>query len=468
MRLSKFIPCLAMLICLNAFPSVSHGVELKTSGELKMNANFWTNMNFSKRRDSVADNDVSTYEDAVLWERLRLNFDFLASEQLKAYTQFEIGEFTWGNKVGAFDTDEVAIEVPRAMLQYTWPHTDITISVGKFELALPESSYFGGSPIFDENITAFVANVPLTDSLQATMGYARALDVDSSSTPERYNDDFDFLLLSVPIHTAPFHLTPFAVYSWLGKDSLDRAISSNLKAPSDLRGIISAVGSGTGLYESSEVHPWWAGTSLETDISASSVAVYFDFNYGHLDDKNNRNDRKGWFTDFALAYTGVEWAVPSVFFAYGSGMDDKIDNGDERMPYLDENWDAGTAWTGCSPTLKSDIDTHPTGAWYLGAKLSQVSWMENLTHDFVVAYYRGTNHQDMAPYLTYANDLTAKDSVFEADTYTYYDIYQELTAIMEFGVLFPDYDKEIWKGIAPQADAQDTAWKVVFGLKYSF
>ncbi len=456
----------ALLVTL-VFPPLVHAVELKTKGEVIMNVNFWNNRNFSSASDPIPGNDINSYKDTLIWERVRLDFEFIANQNIKAYVQFEIGEFTWGNDIGAFDTDRVAVEIPRAMIQYNWPETNIAISAGKFELALPQSSYFTGSPIFDENITAFLASVPVSDEFQITLAYARALDMDVDTTVKKYNDEFDFVLLSLPITPKGFKITPFIVYAWLGKDCLDRALASNLKKTSDLAGMISAVGSQTGHYTSGTVHPWWTGASLETTI-LDPFAFYMDFSYGQIDDKDNRNDRKGWFADFAVEYKGLDWFVPSLFFAYGSGLDNKIENGDERMPYLDEDWDTGTAWTGNSPTLKSDLNAHTMGTWYLGAKLAQISFVDKLSHDFIVAYYRGTNHKDMAPYLKYANDLTTKDSVVEVDLYSNYAIYQELTAIMELGVLFPNYDKDTWSSIYPQAKDQKTAWKVVFGLKYKF
>ncbi|MFW5487687.1 MAG: outer membrane homotrimeric porin [Desulfovibrio sp.] len=456
------------MLALVAVSKSAHSVELKTKGELKMNANFWNNMNFTSNPGGIPKNDITTYESSVLWERLRIDFNFIANSNLKAYVQFEIGEFAWGSEEGAFDTDEVAIEVPRSMLQFTWPNTNIDFSVGKFELVVPASSYFTGSAIFDENITAALIAIPITEEVSAVLNYARALDADVAETGKQYDDDFDFVLLSFPITQEGVSVTPFFIYSWLGKNCINRTIEVKTKSASDMAGMLSAVGSQTGRYESSMVHPWWAGASFEANDLLAPFALYFDFNYGHLDDSNSRNDRKGWFTDIAIEYRGWDWFVPSLFFAYGSGMDSDINNGDERMPYLDEDWDAGTSWTGNSPTLKSDLNTHPMGAWYLGAKLAQISFMDKLSHDLIFAYYHGTNHQDMAPYLKYANDLTTEDSVMEVDLYSNYAIFNELTAIVELGVLFPDYDKATWKKSAPAADEQKTAWKVVVGLKYLF
>ncbi len=428
-------------------------VELKTKGEVIVSANWWNN----KRMQSTQD-DGKHEDDFQIWQRIRLSFSFVASENLMARTQFEIGDFAWGNNAGAFDTDRVAIEVPRAYLQFKWPDTNVMITAGKFGLALPDAGYFG-SAIFDENITALTINIPVNDMVGVLVGYARALDGQVGTTvSSKANDEFDLAFLAVPITPEGFSVTPFFIYSFLGKDTV-----AQFTGDTNPTGLYSAYDAGQ-TFSDSTVNPWWAGLALQV-TALDPFAFYFDFNYGSVNDKDNKNDRKGWLADLAIEYKGLDWFVPSLFFAYSSGLDDKASNGDERMPIIDQGWSTGSfnMWTGSTDLLKGDMDVTPVGAWYAGIKLAKISFMDKLSHDLTFLYARGTNHKDMTGVLEYGNDLTTKDSIFEIDLASNYKIYEELSAIVELGYVINNYDKDLWG-----KEKNRNAFKAALGLKYAF
>lgn len=434
---------------LGAFGTAS-AVELKAKGSMRVSAN-WSNDN-----DFVSTEDDGQHEDDfALYQRLRMEFSFVANENLMARTQFEIGDTAWGRNEGAFDNDVVAIEVPRAYLQFRWPDTNVLITAGKFGLAFPDAGYFG-SAIFDENITAMTINIPVNDMVGVLVGYARALDGDVSTTSKKYNDEFDMAILALPITPEGFSVTPFFVYGFMGKDTYARFSGGALPTTK------SAYMSYSDSYEDN-VNPWWGGLALSVD-ALDPFAFYADFNYGAIDDDNNVNDRKGWLADIAIEYKGLDFLVPSLFFAYSTGLDDDPDNGDERMPTIDERWSVGqfNSWTDASD-FTGTIDANTVGAWYLGLRLAKISFMDKLSHDVTFLYAHGTNDESQAGVLDYGRDLTDKDSIFEIDLSNNYKIYEELSAIFEVGYVINDYDKDTW-GLEHNRDA----FKAALGLKYKF
>ena len=434
---------------LGAFGTAS-AVELKTKGSMRISANWSDNKDFKS-----TDNGGQYEDDFSVWQRLRVEFSFVANENLMARTQFEIGDTAWGRNEGAFDTDKNVVEVPRAYLQFRWPDTSVLITAGKMPLALPDAGYFG-SVIFDENISALTVNIPVNDMIGVLVGYARALDGDTKNmTAKKYDDELDLAFLALPITPEGFGVTPFFVYGFMGKDTVARFNGGTEPHTSSAYM--------TGASYKDNVNPWWAGLALNV-TALDPFAFYFDINYGAIDDDDNRNDRKGWFADLALEYKGLDWFVPSIFGAYSTGLDDDPDNGDERMPTIDEGWSVGAfnSWTDSS-AFTGTIANQTVGAWYLGMRLAKISFMDKLSHDITFLYARGTNDESQASVLTYGQDLTDKDAIFEIDLSTKYQIYEELSAVLEMGYIINDYDKDTW-GVEDNSNA----FQAALGLKYNF
>lgn len=110
-------------------------------------------------------------------QRLRLYFSFIASQNLKVVTKFEMGDSTWGdsNPIGASGTskysaggrvgaDTTIVELKNAYVEFNIPCTPTTAIVGIQTLTLLDSW------IVDDDFSAAVAVTKL-DPFKITVGY---------------------------------------------------------------------------------------------------------------------------------------------------------------------------------------------------------------------------------------------------------------------------------------------------------
>ena len=121
------------------------------------------------------------------------------------------------------------------------------------------------------------------------------------------------------------------------------------------------------------------------------------------------------------------------------------------------------------------------GAWGFGASLNNIGFIEKLTHRLTFAYVHGNNSPRAIRYANFAmgsnpifvmgRDLTINEWVMGVNLDTKYMIYDNLAFIVETGWAHPSqFQKSVWNIGAPHRLANNTqdAWKVAFGLKYTF
>lgn len=101
-------------------------------------------------------------------QRLRLYFSFIASENLKVVTKFEMGDTVWGDagssKGGRVGADQVLVELKNAYVEFNVPCTPTTAVIGIQTLTLLDSW------IIDDDFSAAVAVTKL-DPFKITVGY---------------------------------------------------------------------------------------------------------------------------------------------------------------------------------------------------------------------------------------------------------------------------------------------------------
>jgi len=176
--------------------------------------------------------------------------------------------------------------------------------------------------------------------------------------------------------------------------------------------------------------------------------------------------------------------TPELFFAYSSG-ENKDGSKSERMPVLAaENWSYGTFWMQGGDSLNSSYTTSGTtiaqgnqasnlGFWAAGLSLKDIKLIDKLSHTVHFIYFKGTNAKEIAAMTNirnnYGNLLTTKDSLFEVDVNSKYQIYEELSLGLELGYIAANFDKDVWAGSAIDRTKLDKdAYKAVLMLNYSF
>jgi hypothetical protein len=387
-------------------------------------------------------------------QRARLWFDFIANENLKAVLGLEIGDVTWGNGAGKLGTDDTAIEVKHAYIDFNVPNTQVNIKAGLQGIYIPGNL---GSPILDDDAAALMVSAPVNDMVSVAAGWIRSYDLEDSTTG-LYNstddnginggDEVDTLALLVPVNADGFSVTPYFLYTLIGQNTIDNLVIT------DQVGV-------NGSPWTDDATMWHAGFSGQLDMF-DPIVVLMDAAYGSLalETAGNDIDVKGWFFDLAVDYK-MDIMTPELFFYYTSGADDDKDE-ISVFPAINADMTFSTflmdgAALGECGQYNSDPADLPM--WALGLKLKDINFIEDLSHTFTIYYAQGTSDKDGWYGKTFAED----DSLVEVNFDTKYQIYDELAAYVELGYINFDWDKS-----ADHESSTEDAYKAALGIKYDF
>jgi hypothetical protein len=307
-------------------------------------------------------------------------------------------------------------------------------------------------------------------------------DKDGSRTDFRNHDEIDIAFLSIPIEFKDqFSITPWGMFANVGQvDSDDGFIGSSLGSgyfAADSEGFVSGPYYGLG----DKGHAWWAG--LAFDLSYLDPFVFdLDFTYGAYDADRVEGvdqDRSGW---VAIAKAGykLDYFTPNIFGWYGSGSDNYWKDGkDGMMPVLSPDWGLTSfGWSNAHfGGREYMIGADPTGTWAVGIGLDDIKFIDDLTSQFRVAYFRGTNDLDDSWHIdgvkvkadkdlksqafTNGGVLGKDDYGFEVNLDNVYNIYDNLDLYVELGYINLQLDNE-------PKDFENNMFKGYVGFKYSF
>ncbi|WP_432734585.1 outer membrane homotrimeric porin [Maridesulfovibrio sp. FT414] len=442
-------------------------VDLEAKGQFQFQANIMDNSDFLG-----ADNNGNQEDDLNFYFRARTQFRFVANENLMSELYVE-----YKTRVGASDSDlssgssDRNLGIKRMFLQYRFPGTEVLTTAGIFSINLPGAAA-NNMVLADLDAGAMVVETPITDEVGVAVGYIRAYDKNATdnahttSTAMNAKDEIDLFYAAVPLTFDGVEATPYFMYGLIGKDTFSEV--------SSMAGMTGPMATAF----TDDVTAWWGGTSFTMNMF-DPIVLNADFVYGAIDADENRNDRAGWGMDASLAYTGLGFVTPKLLFAYTSGEDDDTDNGSERLAVVNKDWAFGTYYFGGSALTSTDLESNQQfGFWTIGLSFEDISFVDKLTHDIHILYIKGTNDADLiknaaAGSLTNISAdgmfLTDKDQAFEIDFNTNYQIYDELAAIIEFGYINMDLDKDTWENYdTTRAGKDDPALKFAVGLVYSF
>jgi hypothetical protein len=441
--------------------------------ELQAKGNWRVHFNYLKDRDFDKDSEKDKFQ---AMQRARVQFDFIASENLKGVLQFEIGNVGWGNQKdgGALNTDGTNVKTKHAYIQFAVPGTQVAMKAGLQHLALP-STY--GSHILAADAAALAAIIPFNDMMGLTLAWARPYDLTQGTFATKVEDEVDVFAAILPITLDGVKLNPFAVYARWGKDFLNDKFGPKTE---------DADGNVINLFDRSpfkNANQMFAGLNFTVDMLDPFV-IKGDFNYGTVELLDDFK-ASGLVADIALAYK-MGMMTPEVFFLYETGEDSKYADGSDskRMPTIGTD---GTSWAptsfgmvgsgfggGTDGIMRgfvanlagNEFDKYwategTIGMWAAGLKLGDITFVDKLTHDLGFLYAKGTN--DPAN----TNLFTKDDSYYEVTFDHNYQIYENLAARLELGWGKMDLD-DITNNSGRSDKAKDSAWKAAFGFNYRF
>ncbi len=467
-------------------------IEFRASGEWLMG---YGGVENSFERNFNNGNDV--FQAA---QRVRLQLDAIANENLSGTVQFEMGDTIWGQREtgGALGADGVIVELMSAYIDWYVPNTELQFRMGIFGAAMPNAA--GGSAVFDEQVAGIVANYRFNDTVSLSAMWLRPYNdnyvndgnlYDDEDDPNNFLDNVDYFGLSLPLTFEGVEVTPWVLFGAVGRNSM----KGDGNAFDDVSSVFLPIGFDRDRWNGdSEAYgtQWYAG--IPVVISAfDPFNIEFDINYGSssgfgdywaVNGDSGRttvasSDRQGYVVKALFEYN-MDWGRPGIFGWYASGDDGDVKNGSERMPTITGTGNFtsfiqdGYGWGALG---ESGLSVTYDGTWGIGLQLADFSFTEDLSHTFRVTYFGGTNSPSMMKYA--GNNgwsdglyLTTQDYLVEVNFDTVWSIYENLNAIVELGYIFNGFDVDAWHdatgGEPHNWGGKSDAWKVNLIMEYSF
>lgn len=497
-------------------------IDFKAKGLWIMAFDYGQNGGFTggNGQTGYARNGIGSGEDEFeARQRVRLQLDAVASESLSGTVFFEINN-TWGRHdtggaLGADQTDRIALK--NAYLDWVVPETDLKVRMGIQGMALP--SFTTGSNVFNDDVAGIVLSYKFNDNAALTALWARPFNDNYNSTyytsissyRTNYMDNVDTVALILPLTFDGVKVTPWGMYTAIGPNAtigdltkLSKLASSGYIVPGMLPAFGALHKDGTAVTKRLDSYgdAWWAGLTGEV-TTFDPFRIAWDFNYGSVAYDDGHYDRKGWLASLLFEYK-LDWGIPGLYGWYASGDDNDPSNGSERMPSFsnsnNNNGFASFAFNGNPLIGERDrvLSTNMTGTWGIGARLKNVSFVEDLKHTLRLNYIGGTNNTTMAKkYMTGTHGglynasstrvsgpiggpaagldplyLTTQDGAVEIGLTTEYQMYENFKIYMDASYIATilDQSSSVW-GNSHMNGASDQVrdpWNINLNFVYSF
>ena len=477
----KRVVSLLLFCLLLAATAAKAATEVKMAGDFRAYGVFFQNHNWTTWNAA----GTQTEEAFEIWQRWRLRSDFVANEAVKFRLGTRVNDTPWGYGTYTAANPTVSIEVYQAYLQFKLPACDIEVTAGYQPISLPQSPIFYDSVVLaskreSNSFAGLVVKAPIIkDTLNVFAGFSRLIDVNRTydTTTTQVDDELDAYFLTLPITLDGFKATPWAMAAVVGKASTG-AVTSIRNGLVSGGSFIAPTG-----FNNNDNPYWWAGTSLEL-TALDPLKFYGDVIYGQGASADyKRNERKGWFIDAAVQYTGFDWATPELGGWWSTGEDNSIANGSERLPSIANNFGMGNSFlypTG-QDLSKNDMGVNPIGSWGLTGSIKNISFLEKLSQRLTFTATWGNNSPaglrkavlasgGTGKYLTMGKDLAIGEYVLGANFDSKYMLYENLALIVETGwAHYGNPNGSIWNTASRRFTKNvGDAWMASFGFKYTF
>ena len=487
----------------------ANAIDFKAKGQWIMSFDYGMHGDFAKSkaaRNSGYTNSKGNEDEFEARQRVRLQLDAVASEALSGTVFFEIGDQLWGQNDtgGALGADNNSVvELKRAYIDWMVPNTDLKVRMGIQGLALPAFTT-NASQILDDDVAAVSLNYQFNENVGLTAFWARPYNdnygytrhVAGAEPYDNYMDNMDMFAVLLPLTFDGVKVTPWVMYAAMGPGmfgDVDSKFGSAWTRAS--RGLQS------GFYGTDPLdsygNAFWAGVTGEVTYW-DPFRIAWDVNYGSASYADQKMNREGWLASLLLEYK-LDWGTPGIYGWYSSGDDSNPRNGSERMPVVSANGNndfSNFAFNG-NPYIAREciLGSTMVGTWGIGARLKDVSFLEDLKHTLRVNFMGGTNAPKMAKYVR-ENDalykrgvenygmggdafdpiyLTTEDYALEIGLTNTYKMYDNFTVMLDaaYIAMWLDDSRSTWGKNAMYGFSKNTggtydAWNVNLSFVYSF
>ena len=505
-------------------------IDFKAKGQWIMSFDYGQNGGFTGGNGMTGFNKANkSYKGEDEFEakqRVRLQLDAVASESLSGTVFFEIGAQTWGQNDtgGALGADNAdVVKLKNAYIDWMVPQTDLKVRMGIQGIALP--SMTTGSNVFNDDVAGVVASYQFNENVGLTAFWARPWNdnftgwndtVHGDNYQSNYMDNVDVFALLLPLSVDGVKVTPWGMMAGIGpnafakqngadRDYFNVSGTSNKFAAAGMfpaGGAMHKDGTSAAKRLNSYGTAWWAGLTGEVTMW-DPFRIAWDFNYGDAQYDDSRLNRSGWLASLLFEYK-MDWGIPGLYGWYGSGDDDNPANGSERMPSLSVNnnnngfsnfaFNGNPYWTNREGVLGYSM----AGTWGIGARVKDVSFVEDLKHTLRVNYIGGTNAPKMAKYIVGNVDrgypglggnitgpnmqavgmdplyMTTEDSALEIGLSNSYQMYENFTVYLDANYLatWLDHSRSVWGNSKMNgkggSDQERDPWNVNLSFVYAF
>ena len=484
----------------------ANAIDFKAKGQWIMSFDYGMHGNFGDSKAATNSGFGKNEDEFEARQRVRLQLDAVASEALSGTVFFEIGDQLWGQSStgGALGADNNSVvELKRAYIDWMVPQTDLKVRMGIQGLALPAFTT-NASQILDDDVAAVSLNYQFNENVGLTAFWARPYnDNNGYDGDSHYMDNMDMFAVLLPLTFDGVKVTPWVMYAALGPGMFDHENQNpnwggyGSAWTRAARGLTSGFVGGDNL--DSYGNAFWAGVTGEVTYW-DPFRIAWDVNYGSVSYEDEKMNREGWLASLLLEYK-LDWGTPGLYGWYGSGDDNNPKNGSERMPVVSANGNndfSNFAFNG-NPYIAREgiLGSTMVGTWGIGARLKDVSFLEDLKHTLRVNFMGGTNAPKMAKYVrdgydefarqykrgieTYYgidnNDpmyLTTEDYALEIGLTNTYKMYDNFTIMLDaaYIAMWLDDSRNTW-GKNPMkgyngGDGVYDAWNVNLSFVYSF
>lgn len=502
----------------------ANAIDFKAKGEWVMSFDYGQNGGFTGGHGRTGYNGDQDEFEAK--QRLRLQLDAVASENLSGTVFFEIGNTTWGksDEGGALGADQTIVEVRRAYIDWMVPNTELKVRMGLQGMNIP-SFTMNKSQVFEDDVAGITLSYQFTDNVAATVFWARPYNDNFGGYDNHYRygtgqdnfmDNVDVFGLTIPLTFDGFKVTPWGMIAALGPNAFrntnsDDAFSkfgadpnlgtSNAQMRAGLLPAWGVAGTGAGVNAGSldidkYATAWWAG--ITADITYfDPFRIAFDFMGGGVQWDDSRLNRAGWMATLLVEYK-MDWGIPGILGWYASGDNSNLGDGSERMPYLSlgngDNQFSNFAFDG-HPYIAREgaISQSMTGTWGVGLRVRDMSFIEDLKHTFRVNLIGGTNDHGIFRqlakrpgtinengYYTYFSGsglnglyMTDQDTALEIGLHNEYKMYENFTIMLDASYIAMWLEDTKYEGVrralsnATGTESRDN-WNVNLSFVYSF
>lgn len=492
-------------------------IDFKAKGQWIMSFDYGMNGNFTGGNGRTGYNKNEDEFEAN--QRVRLQLDAVASESLSGTVFFEIGKSTWGKSKndangngggGALGADaNDVIKLKNAYIDWLVPQTDLKVRMGIQGMALP--SFTTESQVFNDDVAGITASYQFNENVAVTALWARPFNDNYTNTNDHggnhnnFMDNVDVAALLVPLTFDGVKVTPWVMYAAIGPNAfrnedgyLNNFAGTSGKYPKAGMVPVGGAHHKDGSLATKALGEYgntiWAGLTGEVTMF-DPIRIAWDVNYGSASYDDTRLNRSGWLASLLAEYK-LDWAIPGIYGWYGSGDDSNPANGSERMPSLSvnnsNNGFSNFAFNG-NPYIarEATLGYSMSGTWGVGARLKDMSFLENLKHTLRVNLIGGTNSPTMGKKLSNswgggnlaANSgaagmdplyMTTEDYAMEVGLTNTYKMYDNFTIMLDAAYLatWLDQSKSVWgnskmNGKGGSDEVRDP-WNVNVSFVYSF